>query len=64
MRIHNEAQPQKEYILSKSDRARPTENFYDIPIGVRKAMNLKEFMAWCRQTAAQVPDFSETCRGK
>ena len=61
MRMKNEQPPQKDGALSRADS---TENFYDIPTGVRKAMNLKEFMAWCRQTAAQVPDFSETCRGK
>ncbi|MBQ7626801.1 MAG: hypothetical protein IJS87_07095 [Rhodocyclaceae bacterium] len=57
--MKNELPPQKEYALSRADRARSAENFYDIPAGVRKAMNLKEFMTWCRQTAAQVPDFSE-----
>lgn len=57
--MKNEHPPQKEYALSQADRA---ENFYDIPTGVRKAMNLKEFMTWCRQTAAQVPDFSETAK--
>ncbi|MBR4878080.1 MAG: hypothetical protein IKU14_10280 [Rhodocyclaceae bacterium] len=62
--MKNELLPQKEYALSRADRASTAENFYDIPTGVRKAMNLKEFMTWCRQTAAQVPDFSETCRGK
>ena len=62
--MKNEHPPQKEYALSRADRAGAAENFYDIPTGVRKAMNLKEFMTWCRQTAAQVPDFSETCRGK
>lgn len=59
--MKNEHPPQKEYALSRADRAGAAKNFYDIPTGVRKAMNLKEFMTWCRQTAAQVPDVS---RGK